>query len=138
MFNKGDRIVLLIDNPDSNPDLFAGEEGTIALPPYSLDHDILVRFDKYSELAEGNNDLIRDIYDPLNRLSEEEYDSLVEQHTGRLWWVNPRDCQLKQSANFRKKRRNETQLEYKIAQKIHTLDSNWKAKQNAKTCSLSL
>lgn len=128
MFKIGERVILKVDHPDKNYELYKGDAGVIARV-FDKNLLVLVRFDKYTETATSNSCEDTNVYP-----GEEEI------HLGHLWWCSSSDLETTKNKlpPFRKQHQNETSLEYKIANKIYKLDCKWREKQNAKTNPISI
>lgn len=138
MIKIGDRVILITNNPDDQENLHVGSKGTIIAITFDR---YLVRWDDELEGATGNNRLISDYFPVFDNTEDEyrrNYNELYGYHCNHLWYVDKQDIKKILTNNFRKKRKEESELEYKIATKINELDLKWKEKQNAKTSTLSL
>ena len=137
MFKVQDQVKLLVDNPEGNGNLLRSSLGTIIdVNPDSITY--LVCWEDFTSNATVNDKNIKyyaSILDP----EEKNTADLFDIYSGHLWWVKQNQIEkLGGPFLFRKKKRTEPQLEYKLAKKIYELDFKWKEKQNAKTNSLSL
>lgn len=139
MFKVGNRVVLIKEHPDENEELLLGDTGTV-LKISDRFNTLLVRWDKSTSAANGNNHLIEDYYDVYTNAPDnpEEYNDTYYEHTGHLWYTYSHEIKVSFSIEFREQKRSETQLAYKIARKIAELDYKWKEKQSAKAGNLSL
>lgn len=137
MFKIGDLVVLTEDSPDENEELSKGDKGEV-LDVIRNRNLLLVRWDKSTTRAHSNDHLIHDYYLTEHERNPDEYNDTYYDHIRHLWYVYPHQLKLHFAIEFRKKKRSETQLEYKIAHKIAELDYKWKEKQDAKTRNLSL
>lgn len=134
MFKFGDKVILTINYPDDNEELFKGDGGIIVGKSPSR---YLICFDKVTDDAYGNN-LWGDPDHPITVGFHIEIPSDLD-YAGRLWWIEKENLKLFNPLTvFRKKKRGEKIQEYRIAKKIFELDFAWKEKQNAKASNLSV
>lgn len=132
MFKPGDKVILTVDYPDDNEELYKGDTGIVVGETHSK---YLICFDKVTDEANGNNHWIDPDYIPPIGFHIEipsDWNCI-----NRLWWVGKDEIKLFNTiAIFRKKKRGERIQEYRIAKKIFELDFAWKERQNAKASNL--
>lgn len=128
MFKVGTRVILIKNYPDGNESLIYGDTGTVISNDGSL--TVLIRWDKKT-LDAISNDWLCEEY------ANESYS--VEDLQERLWWVSMEEvCKIPKYPPFRKQKRGERILEYRITKKIYELDMRFKEKHDAKTNSVSV
>lgn len=136
MLKIGDRVTLNEDAPDDNTALQAGDAGIILHIRNNL--RLTVRWDKYSEAAESNNDLIEDFFEVFDHADGDddwEYNNNYSDNEGHLWIVGAHQVTLLTPFTpFRKKKGKESAQEYKINAKIYQLDTKWKERHANPNC----